>query len=79
MISRKGSLDKVVGSFRQSSKRVRMINMRRKSTKVFNLNPGAVEPRKFIPETGTGPATALMKDPNSKGEFNPNVIRKLQA
>ena len=48
MISRKISLDKVVGF---TSKKVRMLNMRRKSTRVFNLNPGAVEPRKFIPET----------------------------
>ena len=48
MISRKISLDKVV-SF--SSKKVMMLNMRRKSTRVFNLNPGAVELRTFIPET----------------------------
>ena len=75
MVSRKGSLEGW-----GSSKKMRFATMKRKSTKVFNLNPSAIVPFKII-DTGNvdGPIAALIKDPNSKKEFNPTIIRKLQA
>ena len=75
MVSRKGSLEGW-GLKKPGAQRM----MRRKSTKVFNLNPTAVVPHKII-NTGNigGPIEALKKDPNSGKEFNPAIIRKLQA
>ena len=75
-MSRKGSLE---GLANFSSRKL-FKNMKRKSTKVFNLNVTAVVPLKII-NTGNvgGPVAALIKDPNSKTEFNPTIIRKLQA
>lgn len=75
MVSRKGSLEGW-----GSSKRIKFGMIKRKSTRVFNLNPSAIVPHKII-NTGNvgGPIAALIKDPNSKKEFNPTIIRKLQA